>query len=205
MNDPTKVGIVIVLATLFLDLLELAFAKIVAFVLTLRFLLYFVLHCIVSVAACFALHSAISQWYVLALVGTFLGVGILSNSDVKIAGQDLVPLGTLFREIKAKMIEQAGEEKAAKLQNKQDTAALTGRLRVLPLQELRGYCGDALQGARWKHEKIQSRLTRLAGTPDEPRALAALMLSHNLEYVKAQIEAWERAAHPAPVPGPSAP
>lgn len=197
MNDPTKVGIVIALATLFLDLLELAFARILGFIITLRFALYFILHCIVSAAACFALHTVISPWYTLALVGTFLGVGVLSNSDVKVAGQDLVPLATLFKEFKAKMIEQAGEDKGKKLEDKQERAALTSRLRGLPLLQLRGSCGDALQGAKWKNKRIQAVLAKVKGTEDEARALAELMLEHNLEYVKAQIGAWEKGHPPA--------
>jgi hypothetical protein len=191
MNDPTKVGMVILLTTFFLDLIELAFAKIASFVLTLRFVLYFILHCIVSAAACFLLKDAISQWYLLALAGTFLGVGVLSNSDIKIAGQDLVPLATLFRQIKAKMMEQAADEKAEELEDIQVRAALAGRLRLLPLSKLRGYCGDALQGAKWNVGKVEAELRKAAASDEESRALIELMLTNNPRFVKAQIESWE--------------
>lgn len=199
MPDLVKIAVATVLLTFFLDLLDLAFARIVGFVFTLRFSLYFILHCFVSFLACYLLHTAISQWYLLSIAGTFLGVGVLSNSDVKIGGANLVPIATLFKEIKAKMVEQAGDDKAQEILSRQAVAELTGRIRKLPVEDVRGYASDALTGAKWSQRKIEAAMKSTASTGDEKRALADLILRNNFEFAKNNIDKWEKAS-PQPTP-----
>jgi len=190
MSDPFKVAFATLFLTFFLDLLDLAFARIASFVFTLRFLLYFILHLIISALACLLLHSAISDWYLLALIGTFLGVGVLSNSDVKIGGMNLVPMATLFSEIKAKMVAQAAEDKAKELLTKLEVAQLSVKLDALTVEKLRGYASAALLGAKWKNEKIQTALRKATDSGNEKLALAELMLRNNLDFVKNNIDGW---------------
>jgi hypothetical protein len=197
MSDPAKVVVATLFLTFFLDLLDLAFARIVGFIFTLRFSLYFILHCFISGLACYLLHGTVPQWYLLSIAGTFLGVGVLSNSDVKIGGANLLPIATLFKDIKAKMVEQAGDDKAKEILDKQEIAELTGRIRKLPKGEVRGYTSDALTGARWKNKKIQSKLQEAAGSGDEVRALADLILRNNFDFAKKNIEKWEQPARDA--------
>lgn len=196
MSDLAKAALTAVVCTLFLDLLDLAFGRAVSIIWTLRFFLYYTLHLIVSLLACVLLYPAVSQlhfavpqWLLLGLAGSFLGVGVVSNSDVKIAGADLAPLGTIFREIKAKMVVQAADDKSDRI----EIAELTGRLRNLTPAKLRGHCGDALTGSKWKNDKIQVVLQEATRSGDESRALAELMLRHNLGFVRKKIGDWEKS------------
>jgi hypothetical protein len=201
-SDVTKVIVTTIGATFFLDLLELSFARIAGFIRTLRFWLYFVLHLIISALACFLLHPAISSWYMLSLAGTFLGVGVLSNSDVKIGGANLAPIGTLFKEIKAKMVEQAAEDKANKLLKMQEDAELAGRLRKLTRSDLEGYAGDALTGAGWKSHRVNQALKKAAQEGDPQRSLAELMLRRNRSFVVKNIDQWESSKSVPKQPAP---
>ncbi len=72
----------ILLLTLFVDVLELSFARILWFIKTLRFWLYFVLHYGLSILAAYFLHAKLTEWYILAPAATFLGVGVISNTNV---------------------------------------------------------------------------------------------------------------------------
>jgi hypothetical protein len=203
MADPWKVALGTFLATLFLDVLELAFARILSFVRTLRFLLYFILHLIISGLACYFLRSAINEWPLLVLAGTFLGVGVLSNSDIKIAGANLIPLATLFKDIKAKMVEQAAEEKAAEIIRREEFALLTSRLRALPTGLLEGYCLDALLGAGWDANKSHKAREKLKSRDDYNWALSKLMLDNNFAFAKSQISKWEEISKVSDAPKPS--
>src|SRR5947209_11844173 len=104
------------------------------FVRTLRFWLYFVLHFGLSCLVAYLLSSTVSQWFLLGPLATFLGVAVISNTDVKVAGQSLVPIAQLFLSIKAKMFEQAAEEKG----NQVLRAELIERLQRLPVVEVEG-------------------------------------------------------------------
>lgn len=199
MSDLWKISLTAIAATLFVDLLDLAFARILFFVVTFRFLLYFVLHLVVSGLACFLLHTSVTQWYLLGLLGTLLGVGVFSNSDVKIGGANLLPLATLFQDIKAKMTAQAAEEKSNKILR----ADLADQLRSLQASDLERLCRSALTGVGWNVTRIQKACAKAASSGDTSLALAQLMIDNNLDYVIKNIGSWHNAVpRPTVVPVP---
>src|SRR2546425_10778165 len=102
------------------------------FVRTLRFWLYFVLHFGLSCLVAYLLSSTVSQWFLLGPLATFLGVAVISNTDVRVAGQSLVPIAQLFLSIKAKMFEQAAEEKGNQVRSEERRVGKECRSRWSP-------------------------------------------------------------------------
>src|SRR5258706_4168846 len=153
MAEVVPAGLFILGLSLFLDLLELSFGRILWFVRTLRFWLYFLLHFGLSSLAAYLIHNKISDWYLLAPAGTFLGVSVISNTNIRIAGQSLVPIADVFQSIRAKMLEQAGNEEA----EQGARARLSSRLRKLPVPELENKYRD-IMAADGKTERVEARL-----------------------------------------------
>jgi hypothetical protein len=197
MSPVVPVGLAIFLLTLFLDLLEMSFGRILWFMRTLRFWLYFTLHFLISSLAAYLLHSKISDWYLLALVATLLGVAIVSNTNIKLAGFSLVPIADLFLSIKTKMIEQAGEDKALELRR----AQLIQRLRKLDSKELEDACSSALLAANKTPEQIQAKIVRARtaskGNDDHfKNFLMGMLLRSNVAFVEGNIQAWCQSSEP---------
>jgi len=186
-------GVSIFLLTLFLDLLEMSFGRILWFMKTLRFWLYFILHFGISCLSAYLIHSKLTDWYLLAFVSTFLGVAIISNTNVKIAGISIVPVADLFVSIKTKMTAQAAEDKATVLMK----AQLVGRLRRLSLAKLEEACYAALIAAGWQAERVQRKLEYIEETgknkPDyQKNLLVDLLLAVNMDFVEQSIDKWEK-------------
>jgi hypothetical protein len=142
--------------TLFLDLLELSFGRIVWFIKTLRFWLYFGLHFGLSCIAAYLVRNALSDWYLQALIGTFLGVAIISNTDIKIGGYSLLPAAQLFLSIKAKIVDQAAEDKA----NAVARAQLVERLQKLTVLKIEDARSAALIAAGYNALRVKSGVDR---------------------------------------------
>ena len=179
--------------TLFLDILELSFGRILWFVRTLRFWLYFALHLGLSCLAAYLLQTKIPEWYLLAPIAAFLGVAVISNTDVKIAGYSLLPIATLFITIKAKMFEQAAEDKAAEVTR----AKLIERLNNLATAKIENGFRAGLLGSGYSAERVQrreQRARRKAGVDNAffKRILIAELLKVNRVYAEANIAAWEQ-------------
>jgi hypothetical protein len=185
-------GAAIFALTIFLDLLEMSFGRILWFMRTLRFWLYFVLHFGISCLAAYLIHSKVTDWYLLALVSTFLGVAIISNTNVKVAGIPLVPIADLFVSIKAKMIDQAGQDKATVLRK----AQLVERLQKLGTTKLEAKCSTALIAVGWTPDRIRKRIEKAKGSGKQTatyqeNSLIGLLLDTNLDLVEQSIDKWE--------------
>ena len=185
-------GLFIFALALFLDLLELSFGRILWFIRTLRFWLYFLLHFGLSCLAAYFIHSKVQDWFILAPVATFLGVAIISNTNVKVAGISIVPIADLFVSIKAKMIDQAGQDKATEIRK----AQLVQRLRKLSVEKLEQSCSAALLGAHKTPDYIQSVLAKSKagnnGTDYQKYSLISVLIDVNLAFVEQNIDTWEK-------------
>jgi len=182
----------ILLLTLFLDLLELSFGRIFWFVCTLRFWLYFGLHFGLSCIAAYLIRGAVSDWYMQAFVGTFLGVAVISNTDLKIGGYSLLPAAQLFLSIKAKMFDQAAEDKA----NAVAKAQLVERLQKLTVTTIESAHSAALIAAGYDALRIKSGVDRArssCGGDDQclKRMLIAKLVRVNYDYARQNVEIWE--------------
>jgi hypothetical protein len=192
-------GAFIFVLTLFLDLLELSFGRILWFMGTLRFWLYFVLHFGISSLAAYLIHTKVPDWFVLAPVATILGVSTLSNTNVKIAGNSLLPVADFFVSIKSKMIEQAAQDKATNIRRGQ----LVERLRKLGSSKLEEACSAALMAARWAPEKVEARLAKAreaceqGGVSYQNNVLVGTLLDANLDFVEQSIDEWEKSIRAA--------
>jgi len=178
----------------FLDLLELSFGRILWFIRTLRFWLYFILHFGLSCMAAYLIRTAVPTWYLQAVVGTFLGVAVISNTDVKIAGYSLLPIAQLFLSIKAKMFEQAAEDKALEVAK----AQLVERLQKVSLDKIKTAHSAVLIAARYNAQAVETSLNRATrrcngNEPCIKNALIVELLRINYEYARKNIEAWEHA------------
>ena len=185
-----SIGLCILALTLFLDLLELSFGRILWFMRTLRFWLYFLLHLSLSFLAAYLIHTEVDQWYLLAPAATFLGVGVISNTNIKIAGYSLVPIADLFTSVKGKMFEQAAEDKAAEV----DKAKLIERLQKLPTSKIEAAYFAGLEGAGKKNVAEQLENLRKTCRGDDNRlrsAMASRLVKVNRRYAEEKINDWE--------------
>lgn len=194
-----KVGVSVFLLTFFLDLIDLSFGRILWFIKTLRFWLYFILHFGISCLVAHLLHNQITDWYLLAPVATLLGVAVFSNTNIKIAGLSLVPVADLFLDIKAKMAQQAADDKANELVK----AQLIDDLRALPLKKLEEMAATAMTAKNIKPEKIQKRMERARKTAQGEEqfvkiALIGLLIKANLPYAQEEMRALAAQAHHEP-------
>lgn len=192
-------GVFIFFLTLFLDLLELSFARILWFMRTLRFWLYFVLHFGLSCLAAYIIHRQIPSWYLLGPAGTFLGVSVLSNLDVRVAGYSFVPIAEFFVSIKAKMFEQAAEDKARQVVK----ARLVERVDGLSLERIEAAHRAALIGTGRDPQKVQRTIdkAKVSAKKNEQYYKAILisqLVKANLSYVEDNIDAWEQEASSPP-------
>lgn len=183
-----KVGVFVFLLTIFLDLLDLSFGRILWFMKTLRFWLYFLLHFGISCLAALLIHNQVKDWYLLAPVATLLGVGVISNTNIKIAGLSLVPVADLFLDIKAKMAQQAAGDKANELVK----AQLIDNLRALPVAQLEEMASTAMTAKNIRPEKIQKKVERARNTAkgDEKYVKIAfihLLIKANQSYAEQEI------------------
>jgi hypothetical protein len=202
MHAVLPTGLFVLAVSFFLDLLDLSFGRVVWFIRTLRFWLYFILHFGISCLAAYLMHNQLTQWYLLAPAAVFLGVGVISNTNVKIGGQSLVPIADLFQGIRAKMLEQAASEKVEQAAR----ANLASRLRKLTLSKLEEIYRNIMAAA----EKIESGETvlnkvraRAKGNVDVNKAhLVGSILKANVPYVEQHIDEWDPppAAVEAPAP-----
>jgi len=190
--NPVLVCCGIVLLTFFFDLLEMSFAQILWFMRTLRFWLYFVLHLILSGLAALLLFKQIDTWYLLALLSTALGVGVISNTNVKIAGFSLLPIADQFVSIKAKMFEQAANERIEEVSK----AQLAERLQKLPLAKVEeAYRAGML--AVWKDaEKVKARMEmarkKAPKDVDYESLLVGQLINSSKTFVESRIGEWEK-------------
>ena len=183
----------IFLLTLFLDALELSFGRILWFMKTLRFWLYFVFHLILSFLAAYFIRNQIPQWYLLALAATLLGVAVISNTNIKIAGYSLVPVADLFTSIKAKMFEQAADDKADQVSK----AKLIERLLKLPTAKVEAAFRAGLLGAGKTNVDAQLDKARTASGGDDNRyksGLVSRLVEVNRKYAEEKIGDWESDA-----------
>jgi hypothetical protein len=169
--------------------LELSFARSAWFVRTLRFWLYFILHFGLSLLTAYLIWDRVPLVLV-APLATFLGVAVLSNTDVKVGGYSLVPIAQLFSSIKAKMIEQAGEDKA----NEVVRALLAERLQRLPADKLERAFTAAAIAAGYNVDKVLSRLqkSKQRGGQHYTSVLISRLLNMNQAYAAANIAEWEK-------------
>lgn len=192
MANPLLVCCAIVLLTFFFDLLEMSFGQILWFMRTLRFWLYFLLHLILSGLAALLLFKQIDTWYLLALLSTALGVGVISNTNVKIAGFSLLPIADQFVSIKAKMFEQAANERKEEVSK----AQLAERLQKLPLAKVEeAYRAGML--AVWKDaEKVKVRMemarTKASRDIDYQSLLVGQLINSSKTFVESRIGDWEK-------------
>ena len=175
--------------TALLDAIDLSFGRILWFVRTLRFWLYFILHFALSCVASYLIADKLPAWYLLGFVGTFLGVGVISNADVKVGGQSLVPVGQLFTALKAKMIEQAAEDKAAEVAR----ALLIERLQKLEIPTLEAAFRAALLAGGISPMKIADALAKIKRRPVSyiKDFLIHNIIKTNQRFAEARIENWE--------------
>jgi hypothetical protein len=185
--NPLVVAIALFGLTLFLDLLDLSFARAVFFMRTLRFWLYFLLHFGISALAAYLLRSQLPEWYLLAPAAAFLGVGVLSNTNVKLAGYSLVPIADLFVGIRAKMFDQASEEKLAQVTRAEEFE----RMYTLPVERVEVAHRAGLAGAGWSETNIQNSVIQARGSGDYKSALITQVVRVNLPYVLSKLKAWE--------------
>lgn len=187
-------ALAVFLLTFFLDLLELSFGRILWFIRTLRFWLYFILHFGLSCLAAYLLSEAVPAWYLLAPLATFLGVAVVSNTDVKVAGYSLVPIAQLFTSVKARMFEQAAEDKARAVAG----AQLVERLHSLPVGRIEAGHRAALLAIGRRPERVHTKIQKArqkAGGDDEyyKSILIAQLVRANRDYAEQNITAWEQA------------
>ena len=179
----------ILLLTAFLDAIDLSFGRILWFARTIRFWLYFILHYALSCLSSYLLVEKIPAWYLLGFVGTFVGVGVISNADIKVGGQSLVPVGQLFTALKAKMIEQAAEDKAAEVVR----AVLIERLQRLDISRIQAAFRATCLAANIGPDKIDSMLETVRNRP-EPYAkdfLIQKVIKTNQRFAEQRIADWE--------------
>jgi hypothetical protein len=193
MSLVVSVGIAVFGLTLFLDVLEMSFGRILWFIKTLRFWLYFTLHFLMSCLAAYLIHSKIPDWFLLAPAATFLGVAIISNTNIKLAGFSLVPVADMFVSIKTKMIDQAGQDKATEIRK----AQLIQRLRKLNVKKLEDACSAALIAAKQPPDRIQGKVDKARDAAKSNQdylknILIDTLLKANLPFVEANIELWEK-------------
>ena len=174
--------------TLFLDLLELAFGRILWFLRTLRFWLYFILHFGLSVLAAYLLSEKVVEWYLLAPLATFIGVAVVSNTNVKIAGYSLLPIADLFVSIKAKMYEQAAEDKAAEV----IPAEIVERLQRLAIERIEVVHRAGLSGANWSEDRIDAEVAVAHTRQNYKSALISQLVKVNLPCVQKSVDAWKK-------------
>ncbi len=209
-------GLFILGLSLFLDLLELSFSRILWFIRTLRFWLYFFLHFGISCLAAYLLHSKVTEWYLLAPAGTFLGVSVISNTNIKIGGQSLVPIADLFQSIRAKMLEQAASDKVEKEADEAKRADLARRLRNLALPELENIYRDIMIAAgkvKQGQNLLAQERQRSAGNEDSNKAaVIGHILKANEKYIEDHIDQWDPpqggnapAVHANPAPNVAPP
>jgi hypothetical protein len=195
MSPVLPVGIAIIVLTLFLDLLEMSYQRILWFMKTLRFWLYFTLHVGLSCLAAYFLRSKISEWYLLAAAATFLGAAVISNTNIQLAGFSLLPIADLFVSIKTKMIDQAGQDKGTVLRK----AYLIQRLRKLDANKLGEASSSALLAAGQPASKVQAKLAKaraVGGGNQEylKNILIDMLLKANLTFAEENIDKWEKEA-----------
>lgn len=186
-------GVAILLLTLFLDLLDLSYGRMLWFVRTLRYWLYFILHFGLSCLAAYLLRNQISNWYILAPAATFLAIAVVSNVDVKLGGYSLVPISQLFLSIKSKMSEQAAQDKA----NEVVKAQLIERLLKLDVAKIEPAHRAALLAAGCKAETVQAKVHRAHKVAKDnaeyfKSILITQLVGANLGYVESNISAWEQ-------------
>jgi hypothetical protein len=213
MHAVLPTGVSIFGLSLFLDLLDLSFGRVVWVLRTLRFWLYFILHFGISCLAAYLIHTKVTDWFLLAPAATFLGVSIISNTNIKIAGQSLVPIADAFQTIRAKMLEQAANEKL----DQAARATLASRLRKLTVPRLEQIYRDIMVGNVALGEAHLNK-ARNKNEESHKASLIGYVLKANVPYVEQHIEEWDSgpaaapsAAAPAPVtpggapPGPVVP
>jgi len=207
MHAVLPTGLFILGLSFFLDLLDLSFSRVLWFIRTLRFWLYFILHFGISCLAAYLLHSKLTDWYLLAPAAAFLGVGVISNTNVKIGGQSLVPVADLFQSIRAKMFEQAANEKLEQAAR----AELARRLRKLNLPDLEQIYRDIMVGDgknRLGETMLAKAKARAKGNNDSNKAdVIGYILKANVSYVEQHIDLWDPppAVAVAPASAPPAP
>jgi hypothetical protein len=187
-------AILILALSLFLDLLDLSFGRITWFIKTARFWLYFILHFGLSCGAAYLIRTAVPVWYLQALAGTFLGVAVISNTDIKIAGYSLLPVAQLFLSVRAKMFEQAAEDKATEVAK----AQLVERLQNVPLAKIKAAHSAALIAAGHSAQSVVAsvdRALRRCGGNEQcvKNALIVDLLRTNYDFARQNIQAWEQA------------
>jgi hypothetical protein len=195
MSPVLPVGIAIIVLTLFLDLLEMSYQRILWFMKTLRFWLYFTLHVGLSCLAAYFLRSKISEWYLLAPAATFLGAAVISNTNIQLAGFSLLPIADLFVSIKTKMIDQAGQDKGTVLRK----AYLIQRLRKLDANKLGEASSSALLAGGQPASKVEAKLAKarsVGGGNQEylKNILIDMLLNANLTFAEENIDKWEKEA-----------
>jgi hypothetical protein len=104
----------------------------------------------------------------------------------------LVPIADLFVSIKAKMIDQAGQDKATVLRK----AQLVERLRKLGITKLEAKCSAALIAVGWTPDRISKKMEKAMGsgkqsTTYQENSLIGLLLDTNLDLVEQSIDKWE--------------
>lgn len=185
--NPLSTGLAIFGLTLFVDLLDLSFARALFFLATLRFWLYFALHWLVSVLAAYLVHEQLPQWFLLAPAATFLGVAVISNTNVKIAGYSLLPVADLFTDIRKKVFEQAAEERLAQVTR----AEAVERLQRIGVERVEQVHRAALVGVGWSGDRIEREIARAKASSNYRAALIGQLVNVNLPYVLKNLEAWE--------------
>jgi hypothetical protein len=169
---------------LFLDALELSFAQILWVFKTLRFWLYFVLHLGLCALTAFLLRDKVPSWFLLAPLSAFLAMAVVSNTDIKLAGQSLLPIATLFSDIKSKMFEQAAKNKADMLER----AELIERLLRIDISVIREKHTAGLMAAGRSAEHVQAAADKAQrnakSTQAEKLVLIEQLLKANFDYAK---------------------
>lgn|GEM_PF-4063356 len=180
--------------TFFFDLLEMSFGQILWFMRTLRFWLYFGSHLILSGLAALLLYKQVETWYLLALLATALGVGIISNTNIKIAGFSLLPIADQFVSVKAKMFEQAAEERKAEVAK----AQLAERLQRLPIMRIEEAFRAGMLAA-WNNNadrvKASMDAARQKGANDDAyykSLLLSQLIKSSRPFVEQRISEWEK-------------
>jgi hypothetical protein len=189
-------GLFIFGVSFFLDLLDLSFGRVLWFIRTLRFWLYFILHFGISCLAAYLMHSQVPEWYLLAPAAVFLGVGVIANTNVKIGGQSLVPIADLFQGIRAKMLEQAANE----IVEQAHRATLASRLRKLDLPKLEEIYRNIMAASgknRLGETVLDKARARARGNDGSNKAdLIGYILKANVPYVEQHVDEWDPPSPP---------
>lgn len=196
-------GLWILLLTLFLDALDLSFARILWFLKTLRFWLYFALHFGLSCLSSYLLAEKVQPWWLLGIVGTFLGVAVLSNADIKIGGLNLIPIAQRFGELKNAITAQAAQDKAEQLER----ALLIERLQRVPTERLEAAFGAAALAAKQSPDQIEAVLLRARQLPKDSRRRRLIheLVRIDQRYATEQVAKWAGDELPPAPPAASAP